>query len=175
MFYTVQIKLPDAYQALGVVLPDGSYDAARGGAMTAVASIFVPVGTLCFWWLSPRLSLKSMFVLEFALMAAGFLLMSVLKSPWAFTFAAGLDQIDAWMLLPTLLTWAVARLPFAVRGRGTGLWTATFSLGQFACNNAAIPFISSYTGGILPTIGVLGWVCGAAALMALVAPLATPE
>lgn len=175
MFYTVQIKLPDAYKALGVVLADGSYDAARGGAMTAVASIFVPVGTLCFWWLSPRLSLKAMFVLEFALMAAGFILMSMLTSPWAFTFAAGLDQIGAGMLLPTLLTWAVTRLPFAVRGRGTGLWTATFSLGQFVCNNAAIPFIGGFTGGILPTMAVLGWLCGTAAIIALIAPIRTPE
>ena len=175
MFYTVQIKLPDAYKALGVMLADGSYDSARGGMMTAVASIFVPVGTLCFWWLSPRLSLKAMFVLEFALLAAGFLLMAQLKSPWAFTFAAGLDQIGAGMLLPTLLTWAVARLPYVVRGRGTGLWTATFSLGQFACNNAAIPFIMGFTGGILPTIGVLGWLCGGAVIIALIAPIRTPE
>jgi MFS family permease len=175
MFYTVQIKMPDAYNALGVVLADGSYDAARGGMMTAVASLFVPVGTLIFWYLSPRLSLKSMFVLEFGLLAAGFILMSLLKNPWAFTFAAGLDQIGAGMLLPTLLTWAVARLPFAVRGRGTGLWTATFSLGQFACNNAAIPFIMGFTGGIIPTIGVLGWLCGGAAIIALVAPIQTPE
>jgi MFS family permease len=175
MFYTVQIKLPDAYNALGVVLPDGTYDAARGGMMTAVASLFVPVGTVVFWFLSPRLSLKSMFVLEFGLLAIGFTLMSLLKDPWAFTFAAGLDQIGAGMLLPTLLTWAVARLPFAVRGRGTGLWTAAFSLGQFACNNAAIPFIMGFTGGILPTIGVLGWLCGGAAILALIAPIQTPE
>ncbi len=175
MFYTVQIKLPDAFKALDVVLADGSYDAARGGMMTAVASIFVPVGTMCFWYLSPRLSLKAMFVLEFGLLAAGFLLMSALKSPWAFTFAAGLDQIGAGMLLPTLLTWAVARLPFPVRGRGTGLWTATFSLGQFACNNAAIPLIMGFTGGILPTIGVLGWLCAGAVIIALIAPIKTPE
>ncbi len=171
MFYTVQIKLPDAFNALGVTLPDGSYDAARGGMMTAVASIFVPVGTLCFWYLSPRLSLKAMFVLEFGLLATGFFLMSILKNPWAFTFAAGLDQIGAGMLLPTLLTWAVSRLPYAVRGRGTGLWTATFSLGQFVCNNAAIPLIMGYTGGILPALSVLGWLCGAAAILALIMPV----
>lgn len=175
MFYTVQIKLPDAFKDLGVLLPDGTYDAARGGMMTAVASLFVPVGTLCFWFASPRLSLKAMFVLEFALMGVGFLLMSVIKDPWLFTLAAGLDQIGAGMLLPTLLTWAVAQLPFAVRGRGTGLWTATFSLGQFACNNAAIPLIMSFTGAILPTLGVLGWLCLAATVIALVTPLKTPE
>jgi MFS family permease len=175
MFYTVQIKLPDAFKELGVVLPDGSYDAARGGMMTAVASIFVPVGTLCFWYCSPRFSLKAMFVLEFALLGAGFLLMSVLKHPWVFTVAAGLDQIGAGMLLPTLLTWAVGQLPFAVRGRGTGIWTATFALGQFVCNNAAVPLIMGFTGAMIPTLGVLGWLCLAACAIALVTPLKTPE
>ncbi len=169
MFYTVQIKLPDAFVALGVVQPDGGYDSARGGLMTAVASLFVPVGTLCFFVLNPRLSLKAMFVVEFGLLGAGFLLMSVLKDPWAFTFAAGLDQIGAGMLLPTLLTWAVARLPFAIRGRGTGIWNATFALSQFACAAVAIPIITSFTGGILPTLGVLGWLCvGAAVVVPLI-------
>jgi MFS family permease len=167
MFYTVQIKLPDAFKDLGVVLPDGSYDAARGGIMTAVASIFVPVGTVCFWFLNPRLSLKAMFVLEFALLATGFLLMSVLKDPWAFTFAAGLDQIGAGMLLPTLLTWAVSQLPFEIRGRGTGIWNGTFALSQFVCNIIAIPIIIGFTGAIVPAIGVLGWLCLGAALLAL--------
>jgi predicted MFS family arabinose efflux permease len=167
MFYTVQIKLSDALNALGVLLPDGSYDSARGGMLTALASICVPVGTLCFWWCSPRLSLKSMFLLEFGLMGTGFLLMSSLQNPLHFTLAAGINQIGAGMLLPTLLTWAVSRLPFAIRGRGTGIWNATFALGQFACNNAAIPLIMGVTGGIIPTIGVLGWACLAAAVTAL--------
>jgi sugar phosphate permease len=167
MFYTVQIKLSDALNALGVLLPDGSYDSARGGMLTALASICVPVGTLCFWWCSPRLSLKSMFLLEFGLMGTGFLLMSSLQNPLHFTLAAGINQIGAGMLLPTLLTWAVSRLPFAIRGRGTGIWNATFALGQFACNNAAIPLIMGSTGGIIPTIGVLGWACLAAAVTAL--------
>ncbi len=167
MFYTVQIKLSDALNALGVVNPDGSYDSARGGMLTALASICVPVGTLCFFWCSPRLSLKSMLLLEFTVMGLGFLLMSTLTVPLQFALAAGLNQIGAGMLLPTLLTWAVSRLPFEVRGRGTGIWTATFALGQFVCNNAAIPLIMGFTGGIIATIGVLGWACLSAALIAL--------
>jgi MFS family permease len=171
MFYTVQLKLPVAFKELGVLLPDGSYDTARGGMMTAVASIFVPVGSVCFWLLNPRLSLKAMFILEFVLMATGFGLMSMLTEPWAFTFAAGLVQIGAGMVLPTLLTWAVASLPFATRGRGTGIWTATFTLSQFACNNAAIPLVTGFTGTILPAFAVLGWLCAGAAMIALFAPL----
>jgi MFS family permease len=168
MFYTVQIKLSDALNALGVTLPDGRYDSARGGMLTALSSICVPVGTLCFWWLSPRLGLKSMFCVEFMLMGAGFLLMSLLKTPLHFAMAAGLNQVGAGMLLPTLLTWAVSRLPFEIRGRGTGIWNATFALGQFVCNNLAVPFIMGYTGGIVATLGVLGWCCVAAGGVALV-------
>jgi len=166
MFFTVQIKLPNALNDLGVVLPGGGYDAARGARLTAVASIFVPVGTVCFWWLSPRSTVRIQLIIEFGLMAAGFLLMSRLTNPLQFAFAAGVNQIGAGMLLPTLLTWAVSRLPFNVRGRGTGVWNSTFALGQFACNNAAIPLVMGFTGAIIPTIGVLGWICLASALVA---------
>lgn len=165
MFYTVQIKLPEALKDLGVTVADGSYDATTGSRYTALASIFVPVGTICFWWLAPRSTLRARFIIEFALMGAGFLLMAILKNPVNFALAAGLSQIGAGMLLPTLLTWAVSRLPFEMRGRGTGVWTSTFALGQFACNVVAIPIIMRFTGGIIPTIGVLGWCCVAAAVV----------
>ena len=108
MFYFVQIKLSDALNALGVSLPDGSYDSARGGLFIMLASAGVPLGTLCFWRLSPRLRLKTMFLLEFGLMGAGFLLMATLKVPLQFALAAALNQLGAGMLLPTLLTWAVS-------------------------------------------------------------------
>lgn len=169
MFYTVQIKLPEALKALGVVTADGSYDAARGSHLTALASLFVPVGTVCYWWLAPRTTLATRFLIEFALMGTGFVLMSTVKDPLQFALAAGLNQIGAGMVLPTLLTWAVSRLPFEVRGRGTGVWNSTFALGQFVCNVVAIPLIMGMTdGSLLATIGVLGWSCLAAAVVSLV-------
>ncbi|MEO0032593.1 MAG: hypothetical protein RIS94_2351 [Pseudomonadota bacterium] len=172
MFYTVQIKLPSALMELGLVLPDGSYDAARGARLTALASLFVPVGTVCFWVLSPRARIGVQFVIEFALIGIGYLAMSRLADPFAFALAAGISQIGAGMLLPTLLTWAVSRLPFEVRGRGTGIWTSTFSLGQFVCNNAAVPLIMLRTGSMIGTLGVLGIACIAAAALAVVLTLA---
>lgn len=172
MFYTVQIKLPNALNDLGVTLPGGGYDAARGSRYTALASLFVPVGTVCFWWLSPRSTIRTQLLIEFGLMATGFLLMARLTNPLHFAAAAGINQIGAGMLLPTLLTWAVSRLPFEVRGRGTGVWNSTFALGAFVCNNAAIPLIMGFTGAIIPTVGVLGWICLGAALTALAFRLA---
>lgn len=169
MFYTVQIKSPEALAALGVILPDGSYDPARGSLYTALASLFVPVGTVCFWWLAPRTSLAQRFFIEFVLIGAGFILMSHIANPLYFALAAGLNQIGAGMLLPTLLTWAVSRLAFNVRGRGTGIWTSTFALGQFVCNVVAIPIIMHFTHGIIATLAVLGFACLAAAVVALAA------
>jgi MFS family permease len=167
MFYTVQIKLPEALRALGVMTAEGAYDAARGSRLTALASLFVPVGTVCFWWLSPRLSLARLFAVEFGLMGVGFLLMSTVHDPLRFALAAGLNQVGAGMVLPTLLTWAVSRLPFEVRGRGTGVWTSTFAFGQFACNVVAIPLLMGMAGGsIIATIGMLGWSCVGAAVVA---------
>jgi MFS family permease len=168
MFYAVQIKLPVALNDLGVTLADGSYDAAAGSRYAALASIFVPVGTVCYWWLSPRTTLRARFLIEFTLMGAGFLLMLVLKDPLQFALAAGVNQIGAGMLLPTLLTWAVSQLPFEMRARGTGIWTSTFALGQFACNVVAIPIIMGFTGGMIPTFGALGWACLAAAVIVVV-------
>lgn len=168
MFYTVQIKLPAALMELGVVMPDGSYDAAHGARLTALASLFVPVGTVCFWLLSPRARIGVQFVVEFGLIGAGYLAMSQLADPLAFALAAGLSQIGAGMLLPTLLTWAVSRLPFEVRGRGTGIWTSTFSLGQFVCNNAAVPLTMLWTGSMRGTIAAFGLACIAAAALAVV-------
>jgi sugar phosphate permease len=43
-----------------------------------------------------------------------------------------LQQTGAGMAIPTLIAWAQNRLPVAYRGRGMGLWTATFFFGQFA-------------------------------------------
>lgn len=175
MFYTVQMELQDALKAVGLVDATGAYDSAAGGLYIATASACVFLGTICFWVLSPRLPLKMMFLVEFLLLGAGFLSMSLAKSPVQLTMGACLDQIGGGLILPTLLTWAVSGLPFAVRGRGTGIWNATFAASQFACNVVALPAIMHFTGTLLPAIGVLGWLCLAAAAVALVTPSPAPK
>lgn len=171
MFYAVQIKLPGGLQELGVTLPNGDYDAARGAGLTALASLFVPVGTVCFWLLSPRAGLAAQFLIEFAIMGAGFVAMGMTRDPLLFALSAGVNQIGAGMLLPTLLTWAVHGLPFELRGRGSGVWGATFALGQFACNNLAVPLASLAAGTMIARFALFGWLCLGAAVVALLACL----
>jgi MFS family permease len=70
------------------------------------------------------------------------------------------------LLLPTLLTWAVNRLRFEQRGRGTGLWTGTLFIGQFL-SPILLAAIGAGVGGLQPALGVLGVVTAVAALTTL--------
>ncbi|WP_410608099.1 hypothetical protein [Amycolatopsis sp. lyj-109] len=76
----------------------------------------------------------------------GFLLVFATASPVVVTVGAVFTGFGTGMLLPTLLTWAVNRLTFDQRGRGTGLWTGTLFLGEFVCP-LALAAIGTGAGG----------------------------
>ena len=84
------------------------------------------------------------------------------------TLGAVITGFGTGMLLPTLLTWAVNRLSFEQRGRGTGLWTGSLFLGEFLAP-LVIAGIGVGVGGLQPALAVLGV---AAAVMAVVTWLA---
>lgn len=161
MFYTVQIQLSVALDALGIK------DPAEIGLLTAVASLAVPVGTFVFWLVSKRLGIPVLLMVEFALMGGAYIAMSKTGDYRYFVAFAAVSQIGAGMILPTLLTWAMSRLAFEVRGAGTGVWQSTFALGQFVVG-LLVPFIASQVGGIIPAFTVLGGISLVAAVFALI-------
>ena len=124
MFYTIATQSGIALNQLGV------RDPAKLGWLTALASLGVPAGTLLFPVLS-RLPLRYLLACEFALIAVGFAWMGKAGGPTPFVCAAALNQVGCGMILPTLLTWAARDLPFETRGRGIGIWTGAFTIGQF--------------------------------------------
>jgi predicted MFS family arabinose efflux permease len=126
MFYLTPTQSGIALTSLGVT------DPLRIGVLTAFAILGVPAGTLIFQLLRRR-PIATLLFLEFALIGGGFMLMGKAMSPVGFIAAAAINQIGCGMILPTLVTWATRDLAFEVRGRGTGLWTASFFLGQFLC------------------------------------------
>lgn len=161
MFYAIQTEGSLALAALGVT------DPARIGKLTAIASLGVPLGTVVFRFLSGwRVGL--LLACEFALMGTGFILMGKAADPQTFVLAAGLNQIGCGMILPTLLTWATRGLAFEVRGRGTGLWTGTFSMGQFL-SGLVITFIGEQAGGLSSALIVVGVAAFGSALVSFVA------
>ncbi len=147
LFYTVQIQSAVGLAELGVS------DPARAGFLTSVASIGVPLGTFIYSRIG-RWPVFRLLAIEFAMLAIGFLMMSRTQETTPFLIGCFINQLGAGMLLPTLLVWAMSLLTFEMRGRGSGIWTGAFSVGQFL-SPIAVTFAGRQVGGLLPAFGVL--------------------
>lgn len=162
-FYSTITKNAIALVSLGVGDPN------RIGQLSALASLGVPIGTVVFWVLG-RLHIGWLLCIDFLLIGTGFTLMSHATTPMSYALAANVQQIGCGMVLPTLLVWATRGLAYAIRGRGNGLWQGAFGVGLFI-SAALLTFLGKQLGGLLPTFGVLGYVCFAAAAAAVAGKL----
>ncbi len=148
-FYTVQIQASMGLSQLGLS------DPARIGMLTSIASIGVPIGTIIFSRLSKTPAFKLLTV-EFVMLAIGFTIMAMAQDTTTFLIGCFINQLGAGMLLPTLLVWAMSFLSFEIRGRGAGLWTGAFSVGQFLCS-IIVPAISGEGGALSPAFQTLSY------------------
>ncbi|MGP4006401.1 MFS transporter [Streptomyces sp. 4N124] len=147
VFYTVPVEMSYLLDDLGVTATSVI------GLATAIASAATVAGAITFAKLrgtpGPRLPLV------FALCAAGFAVMWLANSAPLLIVGAVLNCLGTGLLLPSLLTIAMSRLDFADRGRGTGLWTASFFIGQFICPLVLIA-AKSALGTLAAAVGLLG-------------------
>ncbi|MFH8497098.1 MFS transporter [Streptomyces coeruleorubidus] len=147
VFYTVPVEMSYLLDDLGVTATSVI------GLATAIASAATVAGAITFTKLrgtpGPRLPLI------FALCAAGFAVMWLANSAPLLIVGAVLNCLGTGLLLPSLLTIAMSRLDFADRGRGTGLWTASFFIGQFICPLVLIAAASAL-GALAAAVGLLG-------------------
>ena len=137
------------------------------GGISAVMSLATAAGAVVFGRIS-RLSPRVLLPTAFGLSAVGLVVVFATTSLVVVTLGAVITGFGTGMLLPTLLTWAVNRLSFEQRGRGTGLWTGSLFLGEFLAP-LVIAGIGVGVGGLQPALAVLGV---AAAVMAVVTWLA---
>ena len=147
-FYTVITKNGEALYSLGLT------NAAAIGKLTMLASIGVPLGTFAYWKLS-RLEIGWLLFIDFALVGGGFVLMGRATDTTAYTWGSFVNQIGCGLVLPTMLVWATRGLAYAIRGRVSGLWQASFAIGQFL-SGMVVTFLSKQLGGLLPTLSVMG-------------------
>jgi MFS family permease len=162
-FYTVQIQAASGLTELGLE------SAARIGFLTSVASVGVPLGTLIYGKFGTRLGVARLLLIEFVLLATGFMLMGRSGSVPGFLTGCFINQVGAGMLLPTLLVWSMSILPFEVRSRGTGFWQSAFALGQWL-SPLVVTFIALRLGGLMSSFQVLSYLAAAGAVAALVLP-----
>ncbi|WP_420706240.1 MFS transporter [Streptomyces sp. NRRL B-24484] len=155
VFYTVPVETSYLLDDLGVTAP------AAIGAATALASAATVAGAAGFARFTGRAQRFLPHVL--ALCAAGFAVMAVADRAPLLVAGAVVNCLGTGVLLPLLLTRAMALLDHADRGRGTGLWTAAFFLGEFFCPLVLLA-ASALVGGLAAAVGVLA---AATALVAL--------
>ncbi len=140
---------------LSFVLTDvGVESTATIGGISAVMSLATALGSVAFARLSHRTP-RALLPVEFGLAAIGLVVVYATTAVPVITVGAVITGFGTGMLLPTLLTWAVNRLDFEQRGRGTGLWTGTLFVGQFL-SPVLIAGIGASVGGLQPALGVLG-------------------
>ena len=97
-FYTVQIQASSGLNVLGMTSP------AEAGFWTSVASVGVPLGTLVYGKFGSRLGVGKLLLIEFALLAVGFMTMGRAVDTTMFLVGCFINQLGAGMLLPTLLS-----------------------------------------------------------------------
>jgi MFS family permease len=116
---------------LGFILVDRGYQigATIGGVM-GVMSVCMALGAVIFKYL--KVPVAGKLALSFALSATGFCVVGLSHTLMVVTIGSAITGFGSGMALPTLITWTLSKLPTHVRARGTGIWQASFFVGQFA-------------------------------------------
>jgi MFS family permease len=157
----------------GFVLTErGLNSPAKIGLWQGVASLANPLGALTFGLVRSRVLAKV--GSSFALLSAGFFVIALLPGWHSAVFGAVIANYGAGMILPTLITWAIATLPAAQRGTGTGLWMAASFLGQFL-SPLVVLGLRQVTGSLSGAILVYALACALSALTAIACLIAAPR
>ncbi|MEU8612319.1 MFS transporter [Actinoplanes sp. NPDC048791] len=164
IFYALIVQLSFVLDDAGVA------STATIGALSALMSVATAAGSLAFARLSGQ-SPRRLLPVAFAVSAAGLLVVAATGSVALITLGAVLTGAGTGLLLPTLLTWAINRLSFEQRGRGTGLWTGALFIGEFLCP-LLIAGIGAAAGGLRPALAVLA---ALAAVLAVVTLIVVPR
>ena len=127
IYYVFIVNGSLVWQELGVADPESI------GQITALPSLMILAGAGLFWLMGKKgIGSRWQIAVMLAFLGSGLAAMG-LTSNWQGMIAGMvLQQTGAGMAVPVLIAWAQNKMPPAHRGRGMGVWTATFFFGQFA-------------------------------------------
>ncbi len=127
IYYVFIVNGAVVWEELGIADPESI------GRITALPSLFILAGAALFWLLGRKgASFRVQVATLLTFLGAGLALMGLTSNWQGMVAGMALQQTGAGMAILTLIAWAQSRLPFAHRGRGMGVWTATFFFGQFS-------------------------------------------
>jgi MFS family permease len=123
-FYTLIVELPYVLAGKGVKAT------AVIGIVTAVASLATAIGAFTFRYIARR-GVGVLLPLALVLAGVGQLIVGFAPVVPVVVVGAIIASFGTGILLPTMITWSIARLGYEQRGRGTGLFTGAIFLGEF--------------------------------------------
>jgi len=156
IYYVEVLQVSSVLNALGIE------DSGHIGLASGIAGLGVPLGALIFAKLSGW-SIRQQLMAIYALFAAGLLLLGTGGSVPLAVVGAFVAQIACGLLIPALVHWCLGALHFEHRGRGVGLWTTAFFLGQFI-SPFLVGVLAVQAGGLLPAVAVMGVVAAVGCL-----------
>lgn len=164
VYYVFIVNGSLVWQELGIADPESI------GQITALPSLFILAGAAIFWLLGRKgVGARWQLAVMLGFLGTGLALMG-LASNWQGMIAGMvLQQTGAGMAVPVLIAWAQNQLPYQHRGRGMGLWTATFFFGQFA-SPLILSAIKGQTGtmqGAFLVAGIAGVIGGIVAVLVM--------
>ncbi|MEE3623559.1 MFS transporter [Nitrospirillum sp. BR 11752] len=139
LYYVFIVQGGLAFREVGVA------DPAAAGRYISLASLAVPVGALIFGAVGAR-GTALQILMFLGMLGIGLTGIGLAHDPATMVALLVIQQMGAGMTIPTLVAWAQSELPFEHRGRGMGVWSSCFFLGQFTS-----PFFVALAKGIAGT------------------------
>ena len=148
VFFVLALQMGRVFAALGVT------SAATNGALIMAASSGGILGGILFGLLRKSSILR---LLALGLVAYGFGYVGMSQSihPAAGTAFSFVAQVGSSIVLPSLIVWTLGSFPVEHRGRGIGIWGATFFMGQFL-SAPVLTLLEQWRGSLLAALGVVG-------------------
>ena len=125
LYYVYIVQVGRAFGEVGV------NSAAQVGMLISMASVGVVLGALLFQWVSRRFTSDLQLLIFLSLLGVGLVGIGLSRDATTMTAFAFVQQLGAGILIPALVLWTVSHLPAEHRGRGMGIWSGCFFLGQF--------------------------------------------
>jgi MFS family permease len=161
IFYTVIVQLGPILQLAGPASP------AQIGIVGAIANLGVAFGSLLFRLGRARAG-PFLLAMGLGLATVGYAGAGMSGGFAAIAFFAVVACIGSGLMLPNMLSWLMRLLPAEMRGRGTGIWTGAFFLGQFIAPLIATA-IAGRTQGLETVLQIYAVLAGIGALLAYIA------
>jgi MFS family permease len=162
IYYLYMVKGALVFNAVGVTSPS------RISELASLPALMVMVGAVVFRLLGSRpngVQLGSFLLI----VGAGLFVMGMAHSVGQVVAGIVVQQVGIGMSVPALIAWTQTKLSFAHRGRGMGIWTSCFFLGQFLSPwlSARVETAAGSIQGTFAVAGIAAMIGGAVGLVSV--------